>query len=274
MAERISKKINIGPADLIFKRNGMSLPVYLGLTKDGVEIEYTTEWYDLTSDQTGKTKLDQVLIGENIKLESKVMDTSLEKISIIMPTASAVKDGQNIKAVTFGNRPGLRVSDHSGTLIVHPISLPTGDTSKDVIIYNTANTGNLNLAFKLEEEWIIPTKFEGLFEDLRKDGDHLFRIGEDIPDPEDNRRVVKFWITPANPEVNIGDTVSFKANAMFESGETEDVTEKCVWTSSEASKVTISGSGATRTATAVATGSAIIRAEFIGYANSTVMVVK
>lgn len=268
--KRLSDSINIGCADITFIPDGSSMPVYLGLTQGGAKLTYEPEFHEITADQTGKAPLDDVLIGEKVSLEANVLDTSLEKIALVCPTGKKSKDG---KAVTFGQRVGLRATQHAGKLIVHPISVPLDDLSKDIIIYRTANTGGLELAYELEKEWVIPTKWKGYFEDFRKDGDNLFRIGEDIPDPEDNRRVVKFWITPSNPESTVGNTVDFKANAMFEDGSTEDVTAKCVWTSSETSKVTLAGTNP-KTATAVATGSSIVRAEFIGYANSTVMVVK
>lgn len=270
MAKRLSDSINLGCADIIFLPDGSNMPVFLGLTQGGVKFTYEPEFHEINADQTGKAPLDDVLIGEKVLVEASILDTSLEKISLVCPTSTKSANG---KAVTFGQRAGLRATHHAGKLIIHPISVPAGDLSKDVIIYRTANTGGLELAYELEKEWVIPTKWKGYFEDYRKEGDNLFRIGEDVADPEDNRRVVKFWITPSNPEANVGGTVDFKANAMFEDGSTEDVTTKCTWTSSETSKVTLAGTNP-KTATAVSVGSSIVRAEYIGYANSTVMVVK
>jgi len=71
-----------------------------------------------------------------------------------MPPATALGDTENPSAVTFGQRPGLRASHYAGKLVIHPVSAGA-DTGRDVTIYRTANTGNLELAFKLEEEWVI-----------------------------------------------------------------------------------------------------------------------
>lgn len=270
MPNRLSDSINVGCADITFIPDNSNMPIYLGLTQGGAKMTYETEWHEITADQTGKAPLDDVLIGEKVLVEANLLDTSLDKISLVSPTSKKAAKG---KAVTFGQRAGLRATHHAGKLIIHPISIPAGDLSKDVIIYRTANTGGLELAYELEKEWVIPTKWKGYFEDFRQSGDNLFRIGEDVEDPEDNKRVIKFWITPSNPETQVGDSIDFKANAMFEDGTTEDVTEKCTWTSSEDNKVTLSGTNP-RKAAAKAVGSAIVRAEFIGYANSTVMVVK
>ena len=63
--------------------------------------------------------------------------------------------------------------------------------------------------------------------------------------------------------------MDIEANAMFEDGSTEDVTAKATWTTSDAETVSLSGT----TATAEKAGSAVVRAEYIGYANSTSVIV-
>ncbi len=57
---------------------------------------------------------------------------------------------------------------------------------------------------------------------------------------------------------------------MFEDGSTEDVTDKATWTTSDDATVSLAGT----TARAEKQGSAVIRAEYVGYANSTSVIVK
>jgi hypothetical protein len=269
--DRLSKSINIGVADIFAYSEGSDIPVYLGITKEGVTFKYEPKYHELTSDQTGSTPLDDVLIGENASAEVKILDTSKRKIALIIPTATAEGSAESPTAVTFGQRPGFRASAKFVKLRLHPIS--AGDSlDYDVIIYRTTNTGSLELAFKLEEEWVIPCIFKAYYDDFRQPGDQLFRIGTESENEDVYKRVILFWITPSNPSVKVGETVSFRANAMYEDGSQEDVTDKCTWVSSSTEKVTLSGT-TVKTATAVAAGSVVIRAEYVGYSNSTSMVV-
>jgi hypothetical protein len=271
--ERLSKRINIGVADITFTPNDSSIPIYLGLTKGGTKLEYNPEYYDIESDQTGKTPLDSILIGEAVKVTANLLDTSLEHISAVVPTADKEEEGGKIKAVTFGRRPGLRLGDKAGVLRVHPVSAGVGRTDKDVIIYRAANKASLELAYELENEWVIPCEFVGFPDDFRPEGDQLFRIGEYTHYKEPKKRIISFWITPANPDVKVGSTIKFKANAMYEDGTTEDLTNEAKWISSEEEVATIKLDGNEAVATGVSTGTVVIQAQLTGYSSSTTLVV-
>lgn len=271
--ERLSEKINIGVADLTFTPEGTDIPIYLGITKGGTTLEYDPEYHDIESDQTGKTPLDSILIGEAVKVTTNLLDTTLEHIAVVVPTADKEESVKGVKAVTFGRRPGLRLGHHAGVLRVHPISAGVGRTDKDVIVYRAANKASLNLAYKLEEEWVIPCEFVGFPDDFRPEGDQLFRIGDYTQYKEPNKRIVSFWITPANPETKVGETVNFKCNAMYEDGTTEDMTEKATWISSEPEIATIKLEGDNAVATGIGTGTVVVQAQLIGYSSSTTLTV-
>lgn len=272
--EHISDTINIGVADIYFYPKGQDTPIYLGLTTGGCTFKYELEWHEINADQTGTTPLDDVLIGEKGTFEASLLDTSKEKIGLIVPSAEIEGDKDSPSAVTFGRRPGLRATHNSGRLRIHPISMGN-DNSYDIHIYRTINTGNMELAFKNDTEWIIPCVFKAYYDDFRKPGDQLFRIGDyssgsDVP----YRRVIQFWITPSNPEAKIGETIDFSAKAMYEDGTTEDVTTECRWASSSTDKATIALSVDVARAAALRAGSVVIRAEYIGYSNTTSLIIR
>lgn len=270
--KRMSDTINIGAADIFFTPEDTGVPIYLGLTKGGATFEYESQWHELTADQVGNTPLDDVLIGEKAKLTVEILDTTLEKINSLFPASSM----ENDNATTFGRRAGLRATHHSGVIRVHPVSLPIDDTSQDLYIYRTTNTGKLSLAYKLDEEWKIPCEFKAYFDDKRKEGDRLFRIGEykDTSMDESNKRIVNFWLTPKNPIKEVGDTVEFRANAMFEDGSTEDVTKECKWSTTDEEILSLELDGDVLKVKAKKTGKAIVYVEFLGRAISTVVVVE
>jgi hypothetical protein len=148
-------------------------------------------------------------------------------------------------------------------------------TEYDLIIYRTANTGNLELAYQLDTEWVIPCEFKAYMDDLRRPGDQLFRIGGDGDESSGYKRVVKFEIEPINYTLAQGSTKPFTTNAMYEDGSQENVTARCTWMTSDETIVAIAGQGTSNVVmSGVSKGSVIIRAEFIGYSVSTSLIVE
>ncbi|OON99149.1 MAG: hypothetical protein ATN35_02015 [Epulopiscium sp. Nele67-Bin004] len=273
MATRLADTIFIGPAYLYWYAPEASIPVNLGLTKDGVTVDYTASWHELTSDQTGKTPLDDVFLGGNVLVKCNLLNTTIERIASLFPHATQATD-----AVCFGSAPGLRATHYAGKLVIVPCAATNGDSSRVVTIYCTTNISNLSLAYKLDGEWIIPCEFKGYYVDSRPDGDRLFRIGSEASAIEDNddemyvpgeKTIKSFWITPSNPTISVGDTIRFAATAMYTDGNTNEETDRANWSLAEPSGVLI---GSIFTATT--SGSLLINAELAGYSCNTIITVE
>ena len=276
MAEikRTAETINVGVADMIYYPYESDIPVYLGLTQGGVKVIYETEYHEVKSDQTGNTPLDDVLLGEKVTVEANLLDTSLEKLISVLPTAKGINVNNSLKATTFGQSPGKRMIDCMGKLVIHPIAAGSGNASRDITIYQTVNTGGLQLEFINDKEWIIPVKFKGYYDDRRSEGDKLFRIGEDTPDVVTSKRIVRFWITPSNPAIEVGENTIFKANAMYDDNTTEDATSKAEWNSTQLDIVKLEKGSNGCTATGLLEGVSVVRATLAGYTSSTTITVK
>lgn len=268
MPKRLSDKINIGVCDITFTPDGQLIPIYLGITKGGATLEYEPKYHDLEADQTGETILDSILIGEEVKFTTNLLDTTKEHMSIVMPTADK-EGGSSLKAVTFGRRPGLRLGHHTGLLRIHPISAGVGNVGLDAIIYRAANKAKLELAYKLDEEWVIPCEFIGYPDEFRPEGDQLFRIGDMTEYKAPTKRIVSFWITPANQSTTVNGTIQFSANVMYDDGTTEDKTSDAIWTTSD-TEVTILPGGL---ATGNRAGTVVVQAKLAGYSSSTTVTV-
>lgn len=274
MPNSVSDRLNIGVADITFQPPGQTMPVYVGLTKDGTKFEYDPDFHEHTADQYGTTPIDFSLIGEKAKVTTQVLDTAKENMLTVLPTSTAEMSGGDIRALTFGQRPGLRLSDHAGRLTVHPVSAGAGHVDRDLILYQAVSKAKLDLAYKLDAEWVIPCEWVPLPDFTRPPGDMLFRIGPITDYIVPTKRVVSFFITPLQPKISTGDTVQFRANAIYEDTTSEDVTHKCNWVTSDDKVGTIakpSGENHPAVATAVAEGTCIIRAEYIGYSNTTTL---
>lgn len=166
--------IKIGVCECYWLPNGTVDEVHLGLTKGGVELTYTPEWHDMTVDQYGKTPVDEVLIGETLSIKIPLAETDLTKLKMFAHTATW---DDKYKKLTFGQYPGLRLSTKAGRLRLHPISFGA-DTSEDVTVYRAVNKGQLQLAYKVDEERIFQTEFVGMIVKNNPNGAFIWEIGD------------------------------------------------------------------------------------------------
>lgn len=222
--------IRIGVCDIYWTPNcGYGSEIYLGLTKGGVELTYTPEFYDLTVDQYGKTPVDSVLIGEAVSVKIPLAETDLNKLSLFAPTATAHTSGGKIERLTFGQRPGLRLGRHAGVLRFHPVAMGD-DSSEDVTIYRAVNKGALQLNYKLDSETIYELEIVALIDRNRMNGELLFEIGdpmkiappvrpEDIPDLPSMTDDYSLNLVPASSDMttqpSVRHTVDFVVNCIY-----------------------------------------------------------
>ena len=284
MSGRASDNINIGTADVYFEpidsatSDYCGTEYYLGLTQDGANIKYEIKWHELKSDQYGDNLMDSVMIGEDFSCDVNLLETTKERIALVIGTAKAVGNSNNPNAVTFGRRIGLRASQVCGRLRFHPVSMGQLDGTMDVIVYLAFNEAGVNLAFKKDSEWIIPCKWRALIDDRREDGDRLFRIGEGSAKEsnginETGKMPIEFTIAPLNQSTTIGSPINFSANAVFDDYSTGDVTPQTSWNSTNSSIATISVIGNNAVVVPVGVGTTIITGSYLGYSVNTTVTV-
>lgn len=130
--------------------------VDLGYTKGGVDVEVSTETYTVMVDQFGQTPINDYIIGRTCKVTTPLAETTLENMVAIMPGASLVTDGIDplIKKVEVTNAIGVNLIDIAAQLILHPISEGVS-AAEDFVIPNAATPGQMNFAYRLDEERIF-----------------------------------------------------------------------------------------------------------------------
>ena len=65
----------------------------LGYTKGGVEVEVSTETHEVVIDQFGKTAINQLVTGREVKVKAPLAETTLENMVRIMPGATLTQVG-------------------------------------------------------------------------------------------------------------------------------------------------------------------------------------
>lgn len=162
-------KFDIGQMLLNFK--GLDL----GHTIGGATVTIGREVKGLGSDQFS-ADYEKVIIGQMIKVETQLAEHSVDRLNSAMP------EGQHALGVS-GERLGIGVDSgyglrqDSGLLIMHPARRAANDTSRDVHVYKAVSTVDVSLAYKKDEQFVIPVTFEGLVDETYGDGRRLGHVG-------------------------------------------------------------------------------------------------
>lgn len=166
--------IKLGVCDCFWTAPDSQVEVFLGLTKGGVDLTYTPEWYDITVDQFGKTLTDAALVGETVSVKIPLAETDMNKLKMFCHTGTW-DDAK--KKLTFGRFPGMRLESAAGKLRIHPIANGS-DLTEDVVIFKAVNRAPLDLGYKIDAERIYQTEFFGMIKRSNSTGSFLFEIGD------------------------------------------------------------------------------------------------
>lgn len=74
-----AEKIRLGSCDVTFDGSD------LGSTKGGVEVEISTETYQVKTDQTGETPLKDIITGTTVTVKVPMSETDLGRLQKVMP---------------------------------------------------------------------------------------------------------------------------------------------------------------------------------------------
>lgn len=149
--------------------------VDLGYTQGGVEVSVSTETHKVLVDQFGKTPINELVMGREIKVKVPLAETTLENLVSIMPGATLVTEtGPPLKkCVKVNSGIGTNLLTTAHKLVLRPIGT-TG--AEDITIPHAATAGAMNFAYKLENERIFNCEFMGYPDSTTGD---LFYFGDE-----------------------------------------------------------------------------------------------
>lgn len=151
--------------------------VDLGYTKGGVDVEVATETHEVMVDQFGKSPINEYIMGRSCTVKVPLAETTLENLVKIMPGATLVTDTVDTtkKKVVVENGIGISLLDEAKELILHPVANASTNKSDDFVIPLAGTGGNLQYAYKLEEERIFNVTFKAYPD---PDDKTLFIVGD------------------------------------------------------------------------------------------------
>lgn len=152
-------------ADIILtKKTSGANDATLNIAIDGGSVAATS----IGATQLPLTSVTGLFVGDRIKVGveySTIVSISGNIITLKDALTATHNDGDNLTKVkprlTFGRRPGFRLAGLAGRIRLHPISMGHRLT-EDVVIHKAINRAPLQLNYKLDEERIFQTEFNGI----------------------------------------------------------------------------------------------------------------
>jgi hypothetical protein len=159
------ENLKLGPCNVTFKDTD------LGLTKGGVEVEFTTEVANITADQFGDTIIDDIIRGRMIKVRVPMAEADLSKLTAVIPGSTLV--GTTNRKLVINAAVGTSLRALAGVLQLRPKGETTAEN--DVTIPLAMPKGDMQFSFKHDEQRVYAVEFTG-YVDL--DNDELFVLGD------------------------------------------------------------------------------------------------
>jgi hypothetical protein len=147
----------------------------LGYTKGGVEVEVTTETYEVMVDQFGNSPIKEYITARTCTVRAPLAETTLENLVKIMPGATLI--GTTTKKVVVPNATSTDLLPLAQKLVLHPIALADSNKSEDFVIPKASTAGAMTFSYKLDEERIFNVEFKA-YPDTAANGT-LFIVGDE-----------------------------------------------------------------------------------------------
>lgn len=112
--------------------------VYLGAIDGEFSMARETEFEDVTSHQTGLTPVTRLFKGMNATVELTLIETDTAKIKNLLDDGSFGSITPNLGTEVLGMglaQIGQSVLPKGARLLLHPVSLPLSDTSRDYVFW-------------------------------------------------------------------------------------------------------------------------------------------
>ncbi len=167
-----TKNVKLGVCSVFFNS------IDLGYTKGGVEVEVKTETKKVMVDQFGQSVINEYIMGRTCTAKVPLAETTLENLVKIMPGAT-IETGvgpTDPAKVVVTNGIGISLLDIAQKLVLHPIANAAGNKNDDFVMPKAMTAGDLNFAFKLDDERIYNCTFTAYPDPVTKT---LFIVGDE-----------------------------------------------------------------------------------------------
>jgi hypothetical protein len=149
----------------------------LGHTVDGTEISIERELTEVKSDWYGNTPIDFVVSGQKATVKLKLAEITPNVLSYAIPETD-YDLGTADDHLHFGTKPGYSLRNDALELVITPQASNT-DGQRTITFFKAVSTGNIQFAYKIDEQSVYEVEFTALVDTSRDgtDGRLLGRVG-------------------------------------------------------------------------------------------------
>lgn len=155
--------------------------VYLGAIDGDFSMTKESEFEDVTSHQTGVVAITKLFKGTNVSTELTLIETDTEKIKNLMDDGSFSTHTPSGGTEVFGlglEFIGQSVLPKAARLLIHPVSLPLSDVSRDYVFWKAIpNLSEIN--FSGETKQTITVEFSTFPDSSKPIGIRTFAFHKD-----------------------------------------------------------------------------------------------
>lgn len=154
--------------------------VDLGHTVDGAEIEIERELTEVKTDLYGNTPVDFVVTGQKATVKLKLAEIMPNTLAYVVPE-SDWDVGTAASQIHFGTKAGYSLRNDALELIITPQG-GNSDGALTITLFKAVSTGNMTLAYKIDEQSVFEVEFTALVDESRAstDGRLLGRMGPNL----------------------------------------------------------------------------------------------
>lgn len=151
--------------------------IVLGHTLDGVDLLAERELTEVNVDRYGKTPIDLILSGNNLKLSFKLAQADWDQWNASIPETSSYDGAAARDRADFGADAGYSLRADAGVMVVHPLKNAETDFSQDVTIYLAVSAEDVSLPMKIDEQAVLEVTFRALVSEAYGTGRRLGHYG-------------------------------------------------------------------------------------------------
>lgn len=144
--------------------------VDLGHTKEGTTLTVTTDKREVTVDQFGSTPVAVHTIGQRVEVKVQLAELTLANLNSMIPD-STLESGSTVDEVNYGKDAGNAITPYELVLT------PQGVSGQVITIWKAVPMGDVEIAYKTEEETVYEVTFVALIDESKTSGERLMRIG-------------------------------------------------------------------------------------------------
>lgn len=150
-ADVTTSNMELTPCRVSFKPPGATGYIDLGGTLDNITITSKYMKSEIKADQSGETVRDRRVSGIEVSVTTSIAEINLlDNWEYVFPHATRITGGTG--AIEFRQNIGDSDLSNAGELLLHPLSLPDSDTSKDHLFYKACSNAESEIVFSPTEQ--------------------------------------------------------------------------------------------------------------------------